>query len=597
MRRGSLFLRILPLLLAISVLTLAGVSAMGLLALRSLYYDTNRFALSETVRALANGLPPGVLEDVSSARTFCDRAARGTTFRVTLIAPDGTVLGDSRAEPGDMDNHGGRPEVRAAMEGRLTFSLRRSATVGVDMLYVAAPVPVEGGAPGVLRISLAVPEMKERLAPFYASAAAGSLILLGAAALASVQLGRRVSRPVAALGEAARAWAAGNFSQRVGRLEPAELDRLGRTMNSMAAELAQRIALDAERTRELATILDSIGEAVVAVDKGFRIRRANPSAWILSALEPGQNLEGLTLLEGFRNTEIQEATERCVAARERVEAEITVYRGSPRNYLLCAAPISSDPEDAAPGAVLVLNDITRLRRLEQVRKDFVANVSHELKTPITLIKGFAETLLDSEVRASADAERFLGIIARNAGRMDALLDDLLTLARLERPDAPPLRRDHTPVRPLLEDVAASLEHRRAERGSRIEVSCPEDLSADINGGLIEQAMLNLADNALKYSGEGAAVEIAAEKVDGFLELRVRDDGPGIPARHLPRIFERFYRVDKARSRQEGGTGLGLAIVRHIALAHGGEASVESREGAGSTFRIRVPMEWTVDSGQ
>jgi len=595
LRRGSLFLRILPLLLTISVLTLAGVSAMGLLALRSLYYDANRFSLSETVRALANGLPPGVLENSASAQAFCDRAARGTSFRITLVAPDGTVLGDSRADPASMDNHKARPEVRAAMEGSLSFSLRRSATVGVDMLYVAAPVPVEGGGPGVLRISLAVPEMKERLAPFYASAGIGALFLLGAVALVSVQLGRKVARPVAALGETARAWAAGDFGRRVGRLEPAELDRLGGTLNAMAAELARRIPLDAERTRELAAILDSIGEAVVAVDKGFRIRRVNPSARILSALEPGEKLEGLTLLEGFRNSEIQEATERCVATRERVEAEITVYRDSPRNYLLCAAPISTDPGDTSPGAVLVLNDITRLRKLEQVRKDFVANVSHELKTPITLIKGFAETLQDSEVRASTDAERFLGIIARNAGRMDALLDDLLTLARLERPDAPPLRREYTPVRPLLEDVAASLEHRRAERGSRLTILCPEDLGAPVNEGLLEQAVLNLVDNALKYSGEGAAVEIAAEEVEGFLEIRVRDDGPGIPSRHLPRIFERFYRVDKARSRQEGGTGLGLAIVRHIALAHGGEASVESREGSGSTFRIRVPMRWTVDS--
>lgn len=597
MRRGSLFLRILPLLLSVAVLTLAGVSAVGLLALRSLYYDTNRFALTETVRALSNGLSPATLERAESAQEFCGRSARGTSFRITLIARDGTVLGDSRADPAEMDNHGDRPEVRAALEGEPAFSLRRSATVGVDMLYVAAPVAGYGEIRGVLRVSLAVPEMRERLAPFYASAGIGALFLLGAVALVSIQLGRRVSRPVADLGEAARSWAAGDFGRRVGRLEPAELDRLGGTLNSMAAELARRISLDAERTRELAAILDSIGEAVVAVDEGFRIRRANPSALILSVLEPGARLEGLSLLEGFRNSEIQAATERCIASRERVDAEITVYRGTPRNFLLCAAPIAEGPENPAPGAVLVLNDITPLRRLEQVRKDFVANVSHELKTPITLIKGFAETLQDRSVRESPEAERFLEILFRNAERMDALVDDLLTLARLERTDAPPLRKDQTRIKPLLETVAASLEHRRAQKGSRLTLSCPEDLAAPVNEGLLEQAVLNLADNALKYSGDGAEVELDARESDGFLEISIRDDGPGIPARHLPRIFERFYRVDRARSRQEGGTGLGLAIVRHIALAHGGEASVESREGAGSTFRIRVPMQWTVDGGQ
>ncbi len=280
-----------------------------------------------------------------------------------------------------------------------------------------------------------------------------------------------------------------------------------------------------------------------------------------------------------------------------MEAELTLYREGPRHFFLCAAPLAVGPESPSPGAVLVLNDITPLRRLEQVRKDFVANVSHELKTPITLIKGFAETLQDRSVRESPDAERFLGILFRNAERMDALVDDLLTLARLERPDAPPLRREPTRIRPLLENVAEAVESRRAERGSRLALSCPDDLEARVNEGLLEQAVLNLTDNALKYSGAGAEVELAAREADGFLEILVRDDGPGIPARHLPRIFERFYRVDWARSREEGGTGLGLSIVRHIALAHGGEASVESREGAGSAFRIRVPMGWTVDGGQ
>lgn len=602
MRRGSLFLSILPPLLAVSVLTLAGTSAVGLWALRSLYYDTNRYALIETVKALANGLAPEILDDGYRAQDYCVRASRGTSFRITLISSDGIVLGDSRADPAEMDNHGGRPEVRAAMDGEPSFSLRRSATVGVDMLYVAVPVPGNGSIRGILRVSLAVPEMRERLAPFYASAGIGAFLLLGAVALVSVQLGRRISRPMACLGVAARSWAAGDFGRRVGRLEPAELDRLGTTLNSMAAELARRITLDAERTRELAAILDSIGEAVVAVDGAFRIRRANPSALVLSILEPGRRLEGLSLLEGFRSSEIQAAAEACMAAGERVDAEISIYRGSPRYFYLCAAPLAPPPGDSAPGdsasgAVLVLNDITSLRRLEQVRKDFVANVSHELRTPITLIKGFTETLQDPGVRASPEADRFLGILHRNAERMEALVDDLLTLARLENPDAPPLRREEVPIRPLLEETAAAVEPRRAARGSRVSVVCPEDLSAPVNEGLLAQAVLNLADNALKYSGDGAEVELSAEAVDGFLEIRVRDDGPGIPARHLPRIFERFYRVDKARSRQEGGTGLGLAIVRHIALAHGGEASVESREGAGSTFRIRVPMGWTVDGGQ
>jgi len=198
-------------------------------------------------------------------------------------------------------------------------------------------------------------------------------------------------------------------------------------------------------------------------------------------------------------------------------------------------------------------------------------------------------LQDGSLRNTQEAEHFLDIVGRNAERMDALVDDLLTLARLERPDAPPLLKEPTDIPSLLAYVADTLESKRVERGSNLAVACPPGLSANVNEGLLEQAVLNLADNALKYSGSGANIGISAEERDGFLEIRVTDNGPGIPSKHLPRIFERFYRVDKARSREEGGTGLGLAIVRHIALAHGGEAEVDSREGSGSVFTIRVPM--------
>ncbi|HSV55594.1 MAG TPA: ATP-binding protein [Magnetospirillaceae bacterium] len=589
MRLGSLLFRILPLLLAVSVLTLVGVSALGLLALRTLYIDSNRFALSKTARALANGLSPDTLKYPAAAQAFCDRTARGTSFRVTLITREGTVMGDSGSEAAEMDNHRDRPEVRAALAGMPGFSLRRSVITGKDMLYVAEPVGLDGETIGVLQLSLSVPELRERMAPFLTSAVLGSLVLIGAVAFLAIQLGRRISRPIAILGETAGAWASGDFGRRVGRLDPGELDQLGRVLNAMAAELADRIAMDADRTRELGTILDSIGEAVVAVDESFRVRRANPAARVLSAREPGEGLEGVSLLEAFRNTEMQAATERCIAARERVEVEVTIYRGIPRYFYLCAAPLSPGPAEPVRGAVLVLNDTTRMRRLEQVRRDFVANVSHELRTPITLIKGFAETLLDPQVRASADAPGFLDIVRRNAERMEALIEDLLTLASLERPDAPPLRREPTAVRPLLEEVAASLEPQRAAQGSHLILSCPEGLTADLSEGLLYQAVLNLADNALKYSGPGARIGIEAEEREGFLEIRVRDDGPGIHPVHLPRIFERFYRMDRARSRQQGGTGLGLAIVRHIALAHGGESTVQSRQGSGSTFTIRLPM--------
>lgn len=600
MRPGGRLLRILPRLLAILAATVLCASAVGFFALRSLYYGANRRALSETVRALANGVSEESLKNLQRAQAFCVQSARGTSFRVTLIDARGQVLGDSDARPEDMENHGGRPEIQGALRGLKSVDLRRSATTGVVMIYAAEPLGADDRVEGVLRIALALPELRSRLVPFYLAAASATLLLLGATALASVRLERRASLPVAEIAQTAATWAAGDLERRIGKLTPEEMDRLGRTLNAMAADLSERIALDARRGRELQTILDSIGEAVIAVDGEHRVRLVNPAARRLASSSPDLRLEGLPLLAAFRSTEMEAATERCVATGERVEAEFALYRDPTSHFLLCAAPLAlsvSQPGHPASegndspdrGVVLVLNDITTLRRLEQVRRDFVANVSHELKTPITLIKGFVETLQDGAMRDPEEAERFLGIVGKHADRMDALLDDLLTLARLERPDAPPLRKEPVDIGLILDDVAQTLEPKRAARGSKLVLSCPEGLSAMVNESLLEQAVLNLADNALKYSPNGSRVDIQAREEEGFLVIRVKDSGPGIPARHLQRIFERFYRVDKARSREEGGTGLGLAIVRHIALAHGGKAEASSREGEGSTFTLRVPI--------
>lgn len=600
MKPGGRLLRILPRLLAVLAATVLCASAFGFFALRSLYYGANRRALSETVRALANGVSEESLENRERAQAFCAQSARGTSFRVTLIDARGQVLGDSDARPEDMENHGGRPEIQGALRGLNSVDLRRSATTGVDMIYAAEPLGADDRVDGVLRVALALPELRSRLIPAYLAAASATLFLLGASALASVRLDRRASLPVAEIARTAASWAAGDLDRRIEKLAPEEMDRLGRTLNAMAADLSERIALDARRGRELQTILDSIGEAVIAVDGEHLVRLVNPAARRLASSSPDSGPEGLPLLAAFRSTEMEAATERCVATGERVEAEFALYRDSPRHFLLCAAPLAlSVSRDGHPasegngspdrGVVLVLNDITALRRLEQVRRDFVANVSHELKTPITLIKGFVETLQDGAMRDPEEAERFLGIVGKHADRMDALLDDLLTLARLERPDAPPLRKETVAIGLLLDDVAQTLEPMRAARGSTLVLSRPEGLSAMVNESLLEQAVLNLADNALKYSPNGSRVEIQAREEEGFLVIRVKDSGPGIPSRHLQRIFERFYRVDKARSREEGGTGLGLAIVRHIALAHGGKVEAASREGEGSTFTLRVPV--------
>jgi two-component system phosphate regulon sensor histidine kinase PhoR len=244
---------------------------------------------------------------------------------------------------------------------------------------------------------------------------------------------------------------------------------------------------------------------------------------------------------------------------------------------------SREPE----GVVLVLNDLTVLRRLETIRRDFVANVSHELRTPVQLVKGFAETLLGGALEDPDKARRFSEIIGRNAARMERLIDDLLSLAKLEQQERESLETKSESLRELVLEAIASVEYAAMGKNLKLELDCPEDIRVEVNGGLIVQAVFNLLDNAVKYSPAESQVRIRARRIDSRLRIEVRDQGPGIPAAQLPRLFERFYRVDKARSREQGGTGLGLAIVRHIAEVHGGSVGVESWEGEGSLFWIEL----------
>jgi two-component system phosphate regulon sensor histidine kinase PhoR len=362
----------------------------------------------------------------------------------------------------------------------------------------------------------------------------------------------------------------------------------------MAAEIGARVAAAEAQGRELEAILDAMAEAVIALDSKLAIRLANPAAEALFAREG--KLAGRGLLEATRSSALQEAAAACLASGARRAIETALYLPSERFFQALAAPLLgggtpiANGSSGSAGVVLVLGDITELRRLERVRRDFVANVSHELRTPVQLVKGFAESLREGAIGDPEQADRFLGIIERNTERMESLISDLLSLASLEREGREWLSAERSAIGPILEAAREAILPKARERGTELIVECGEGISAKVDPGLLEQALVNLIDNAVKYSPPGKVVRISAKAEGGLLVMEVRDQGIGIPSRDLPRIFERFYRVDKARSRELGGTGLGLAIVRHIAIAHGGDVSVESWEGEGSTFRVRLPLD-------
>jgi two-component system, OmpR family, phosphate regulon sensor histidine kinase PhoR len=581
--KASLFVkRFLAAALA-SLVAVGAFLAIALAAMDAAYAAAGAASLARTAQALAVSMPAdasgkGGAAKVAAAR-WCSSIAAAGGYRATVIAPDGSVLADSEAEPGAMENHASRPEVAAALGGRAGTDLRRSATLGKDFAYAAAPIL--GGTGGALRLAVERPALKAAMSSARGELAASAAALLAAMVAVAAALGRSLSRPLASLARKAGAY---------GAAAPAGADEervLSEALDSMTARIAERAEAAEAQGRRLAAVLDALPEAVLALDPSLRLASANRAAAALFGLGP--SAEGRSLLEAARSTELQELAERCLSTGAAAGADICLYLPSERSFAATAAPILG-PGGEIGGLVLVLGEVTEMRRLERVRRDFVANVSHELRTPVQLVKGFAEALEDGAMRDSEQAARFVALIARNAQRMEDLISDLLSLASLERGGREGIDASRTAVAPILEAAREAVAAKAEAAGIEIAVACEPGLEAVVNAGLLEQALVNLLDNAVKFSQRAARVDASARAEGSSLRIEVRDRGIGIPAADLGRVFERFYRVDKARSRDLGGTGLGLAIVRHIALAHGGTASAESWEGEGSAFVLELPLE-------
>jgi two-component system phosphate regulon sensor histidine kinase PhoR len=506
--------------------------------------------------------------------------------RITLIAKDGKVLGDSHESPEIMESHESRPEILRARKEGIGWATRHSRTLGERMVYVAIRAT---GAGDVAVVRAALPEiaLANALSDFHRRMAFGAVLIVALAGLVTLVAARRISRPLEDIRNAAGRFASGDLSFRIPTTGSEETAELAQAMNDMAAQLDDRIHTVLNQRNEQEAVLSSMVEGVLAVDSKERVLTMNHAAGNLLSIAPPEAL-GRTLQEITRNSEIHDFARRALRADGPTERDITFFHsGDTRSIQAHGAPIQ-DADGRRLGVVIVLNDVTRLRRLESIRQDFVANVSHELKTPITSIKGFVETLRDGAMNDAEDASRFLAIIARQADRLGAIIEDLLSLSRIEQDaNEDALELQLTPLRGILAGAMESCRMKAGEKSIEIDLECSEDMNVKANAPLLEQALVNLIDNAIKYSPDGAHVRVSAEQDKGATAISVADDGCGIAEGHVGRLFERFYRVDKARSRQLGGTGLGLAIVKHIALAHGGRVSVESRPNEGSTFTLHL----------
>jgi two-component system phosphate regulon sensor histidine kinase PhoR len=357
----------------------------------------------------------------------------------------------------------------------------------------------------------------------------------------------------------------------------------------MAAELENRMLTVVSQRHQLETVLSSMQEGVIAVSREERILSMNPAAARWFEIDPERS-RGKTIHEVIRHLAVHKFIGRCLESRISLEDDITVYRGGERILNIKSSPLLDvGPEPI--GVLVVFTDVTQLRRLENMRRDFVANVSHEIRTPLTAIKGFVETLHQGHVEDPAEAARFLGIIARHVDRLNTIIEDLLMLSRIENEsEGAEIKREKVRLQEVVQNAVQICRPRADEKRIGIELSGELDAVAALDPVLLEQAVVNLLDNAIKYSDPDKKVEIRIAASGDEARILVQDHGIGIEKKHLPRLFERFYRVDKARSRALGGTGLGLAIVKHIAQAHGGHITVESRPGEGSLFSIHLPRD-------
>jgi two-component system phosphate regulon sensor histidine kinase PhoR len=528
--------------------------------------------------------------DTSKIDPLAKRLGEASSLRVTIVAPDGSVLGESHGDRTVMDNHSTRPEVAAALGGSVGTAVRYSDTVEFDMMFSARPVRRDGHLVGVVRTGIALRDLVAADRALARRSAAAALMVGLLAMSAGFWVVRRMVRPLEELEQLAAAYSAGEMDMPLPRGGSVEIGRVALAMQKMAVELDRRIAALVAERNEQEAVLSSMVEGVLAIDAGERVMALNEAAARLLGVDARQAL-GRTIQEVARNPHLQGFVAEALRADAVLERDIALHGDESRFLQAHGAPVR-DAAGLRIGAVVVLNDVTRLRRLETVRRDFVANVSHELKTPVTSIKGFLETLLHGAIDDPANARRFVEIAARQADRLGAIIEDLLMLSRMDQDgesQGNAIEKSPTLIEGLLQGAVDVCRARAEQKGVRIETLCEVGLQARLNGALVEQALVNLIDNAVKYSGSGAAVVVTAAREGANLLLSVKDDGAGIEAEHLPRLFERFYRVDKARSRAVGGTGLGLAIVKHIAQVQGGSVEVQSRPGKGSTFTLRFPL--------
>jgi two-component system phosphate regulon sensor histidine kinase PhoR len=547
--------------------------------------ETVREGLLGQAQVAVLALPPVPWQATSQLQTLVDDLDRRTETRYTLMDPEGRVLADSREEPASMENHANRPERQLAVGQGVGHSVRHSNTLGQDMLYLAVALPAGDGLPWVLRLARPLTAVQEATTNLRRALLLAFGVALLLAWLVALVVSSSLTAPLQSLLRVSRRIGRGDLQARVEDVRGGDLGELSQVFNDAIAQLAELVSASQRESRYYAAILEQMSDAVVIVDETGKVQFINPTfARVFQADE--RQVEGRSSEQIALSYELSSLLLRAVQQRTVQHDEVRLLYPEPRSMATVVTPLVDDQQKVI-GAIALLHDVTELHRMDEVRREFVANASHELRTPAAGVRALAEALQVGALHDPERGPRFVQQIVEASDRLTHILDDMLMLTRVER------GRELMSVawQSATEALTEAAEQVQPTASSkevtlRVAVAAEDQVYAD-SGGL-HTILINLLDNAVKYTPSGGQVQLTGRAVPGGYEIAVSDTGLGIPEEHLSRIFERFYRVDKARDRATGGTGLGLAIVKHIAETHRGRVSVRSLPEQGSTFTVFLP---------
>ncbi|WP_336788010.1 two-component system histidine kinase PnpS [Paenibacillus sp. MMO-177] len=523
---------------------------------------------------------PYFTKEAENLKTYADT-------RVTFIAGDGTVLGDSDHAPETMDNHSTRVEVVEAHKNGIGRAIRHSDTLNENLLYVALSVNPSDPHSNVIRLAMSLKEVDKSINQLWTVLIIGLLVLFIVAAFISYRIALSLTRPLEQITKVAQRIKQMDYKARVKVRKQDEVGELGHAINAMAESLEVQMTRIRQNESQLESVLDNMINGVMMIDPAGKILLMSRRAGELLGISSGE-LVGRNYAEAKQQYELSQLIQEALEGREHIREEITFYFPEERLLELNLVPIHQENQEFS-GVLLVLADVTAIRRLERMRSEFVANVSHELKTPIAAVKGFAETLLGGAVNDEETARSFLQIIYDESDRLNRLIGDILALSKIESKRVPlyfsPVEMDS-----FMTKTVTMMEPEAAKKSIKLQLEMEHGLYVEADEDRLRQIMMNVIANGVNYTPEGGKVSVNIASIDeDHIRIQISDTGIGIPKKDLPRIFERFYRVDKARSRSSGGTGLGLSIVKHLVELHKGTIAVTSTVGVGSTFVIELPV--------